>query len=111
MRAIDNFLEMNQIVETVDRPEKLRDINTLRTRDDFGDVDTFSVPLRRKPYEFGKMDVKNDFGMYLGKVGEEWFVGIKQGLDIGRMARVAKIVGYPSLAALKQDWELDTWNF
>lgn len=75
-----------------------------RSREDFGGPDSLRLHVRRRDIDHFKMDwVDGGYGLYLGRHGDKWVVGIKNLLATTLIGYVA----YDSLDELKQNWELD----
>lgn len=73
-----------------------------RTADDFGDVATIGLHLKKRTPQTGIPD--DYFGRYLGQLNNgKWGVGIKDLMTW----EITSIVEYEDLDELKRNWQLD----
>jgi hypothetical protein len=76
-----------------------------RDRSDFGGVDSYRLKVRRlgRDYPFGNDIRDGDFGVFLGPHEGSYLVALQSLLSAG----IVGLERYPTLADLKQHWELD----
>lgn len=72
-------------------------------RFDFGDDATIGAQLKRVGVEFKDFDIHADFGVFMGKRGENYVVGIKS-WDASKIVRMEV---YPSVEHMQEVWQLD----